>query len=147
VPVSYTHLDVYKRQLVLVASLRIAAAQPVPLPPGTTTDDQEQKQQTTDPLGDVESAIEEKNYTMAAARLELFLSAHPQDARALFDRGYVEDAQGHTDAAQDWYLKAVAADPKQFEAHVALGLLFASKGDSPVSYTHLDVYKRQEPGH
>jgi tetratricopeptide (TPR) repeat protein len=116
--------------LVLVASLRIAAAQPVPLPPGTTTDDQEQKQQTTDPLGDVESAIEEKNYTMAAARLELFLSAHPQDARALFDRGYVEDAQGHTDAAQDWYLKAVAADPKQFEAHVALGLLFASKGDS-----------------
>jgi tetratricopeptide (TPR) repeat protein len=115
--------------LLVVASLHIAAAQPAPLPPGTTTDDQEQKQQASDPLGDVETAIEVKNYTLATARLELYLSAHPQDARALFDRGFVEDAQGNADSAEDWYRKAVAADPKQFEAHMALGLLLASKGD------------------
>jgi tetratricopeptide (TPR) repeat protein len=115
--------------LLVVASLHIAAAQPVPLPPGTTIDDQDQKQQASDPLGDVETAIEVKNYTLATARLELYLSAHPQDARALFDRGFVEDAQGNADSAEDWYRKAVAADPKQFEAHMALGLLLASKGD------------------
>jgi tetratricopeptide (TPR) repeat protein len=115
--------------LLFIASLRIADAQPAPLPPGTTAGDEEQKQQGPDPLGDVESAIESKNYTVATGRLELYLSANPQDARALFDRGFVEDAQGNTDGAEDWYRKAVAADPKQFEAHMALGLLLAAKGD------------------
>ena len=78
----------------------------------------------------MESAIEAKKYELATARLEVYLSAHPTDARALFDRGFVEDAQGHTDAAEGWYRKAVAADPKQFEARSALGLLLASKGDA-----------------
>ncbi|MGC2301222.1 MAG: hypothetical protein WA476_20630, partial [Acidobacteriaceae bacterium] len=74
--------------LVLAASLM---AQPVPLPPGTSSDQtQQQAQQKSDPLEDVESAIEAKNYPLAASHLEIYLSAHPDDARALFDRGYVE---------------------------------------------------------
>ena len=39
--------------------------------------------------------------------------------------GYVEDAAGHEDAAAADYRKAIAADPKQFEARLALGLLLA----------------------
>ena len=105
-------------------------AQPVPLPPGTTGGDQEQQKQASDPLEGVESAIEAKNYPQAASRLDVYLSAHPEDGRALFDRGYVEDAQGHTDAAEGWYRKAIAADPKQFEARLALGLLLAATGDA-----------------
>ena len=112
--------------LLLVASGTVWAQQ-APQPPGTTTGDQEQ---VSNPLDEVESAIEAKNYALAGARLEIYLSAHPTDARALFDRGYVEDAQGHTDAAKGWYRRAVAADPKQFEARLALGLILAAKGDA-----------------
>jgi predicted Zn-dependent protease len=117
--------------LLLVAFVQIAVAQPVPLPPGTSSDQPQQpQQQKSDPLEDVESAIEAKNYPLASSHLEIYLSAHPDDARALFDRGYVEDAQGHSDAAEGWYRKAIAADPKQFESRMALGLLLAAKGDA-----------------
>ena len=51
--------------------------------------------------------------------LDAYLSTHPTDARALFDRGYCDDAQGKTAAAKDFYRKAIAADPKQFEARLA----------------------------
>ena len=122
----------------------IAMAQPVPLPPGTTGGDQEQQKPASDPLGDVESAIEAKNYALAASRLDVYVSAHPDDARALFDRGYVEDAQGHTDAAEGWYRKAVAADPKQFESRLALGLLLAAKGDAGAR-EQLDAAAQLEP--
>jgi tetratricopeptide (TPR) repeat protein len=105
----------------------VARAQPVPLPPGTTGDDPQAT--ASNPLEEVETAIEAKKYDLARARLDVYLSAHPTDGRALFDRGYVEDAEGHTDAAEGWYGKAVAADPKQFEARSALGLLLATKGD------------------
>jgi tetratricopeptide (TPR) repeat protein len=120
----------------LLALTGVASAQPVPLPPGTTGGDQQE--QTSSPLDDVESAIEAKNYPLASARLEIYLSAHPTDARALFDRGYVADAQGHTDDAESWYRKAVAADPKQFEARLALGLLLASKDDPKDDAAALD---------
>jgi tetratricopeptide (TPR) repeat protein len=109
----------------------VVLAQPVPLPPGTSSDDQQQKQQqAADPLDDVESAIEAKNYSAAASRLDVYLSAHPQDARALFDRGYAEAGLGHADAAEGWYYKAIAADPRQFESRLALGLLLVAKGDA-----------------
>ena len=124
----------------LVACLgRAALAQPVPLPPGTTGDDQQT--QASSPLEDVETAIEAKKYVLATARLDVYLSAHPADARALFDRGYVEDAQGRTDSAEDWYRKAVAADPKQFEARSALGLLLAAKGDATDTQAGIEQLK------
>jgi Flp pilus assembly protein TadD len=115
--------------LVLLAGLgRAAWAQQAPLPPGTTGD--EPRAQAASPLEEVESAIEAKKYALATSRLDIYLSAHPTDARALFDRGYVEDAQGHTDAAEGWYRKAVGADANEFEARSALGLLLAAKGDT-----------------
>jgi tetratricopeptide (TPR) repeat protein len=123
--------------LILTLPAAVAVAQPVPPPPGTSSDDpQEQKQELQkspadgDALDVVESAIEAKNYTLASGSLDIFLSAHPGNARALFDRGYVEDAQDHHDAAEGWYRKAIAADPKQFEARLALGLLLAAKGNA-----------------
>ena len=111
--------------LFLLGSAGAVLAQPVPLPPGTASADQ-----PTNPLDDVESAIAAKDYSLAQSRLDIYLSAHSGDARALFDRGYIADAQGHADAAEDWYRKAIAADPKQFEARSALGLLLVAKGDT-----------------
>ena len=133
--------------LVLLAGTRLAVAQPVPLPPGASSPDQ-QTEEPASPLADVESAIEAKNYPLATARLDVYLSAHPTDARALFDRGYVEHAQGHADAAESWYRKAIAADPNQFEAHLALGLILAAKNtpaDTAAAREQLEAAVQLEP--
>ena len=100
-------------------------------PPGTTnTDSGSQLQEQESPLTGIESDIADKNYDKARGLLDAYLSAHPTDARALFDRGYCDDAQGKTPAAEDFYRKAIAADPKQFEARLALGLILAKQGDA-----------------
>ena len=69
--------------------------------------------------------MEQRDFDGARPLLEKYLKQNPGDARALFDLGYIEDAAGHQDAAAADYRKAIAADPKQFEAHLALGLLLA----------------------
>jgi tetratricopeptide (TPR) repeat protein len=75
-----------------------------------------------------ESKIEQKDFEGARPLLVQYLSQNPGDARALFDLGYVEDAANHQDAAAADYRKAIAADPKQFEASMALGFLLAHQG-------------------
>jgi len=72
-----------------------------------------------------ESKIEQHDFEGARPLLQKYLTQNPGDARALFDLGYVEDAGNHEDAAAADYRKAIAADPKQFEARLALGLLLA----------------------
>ncbi|MGC2581876.1 MAG: tetratricopeptide repeat protein, partial [Acidobacteriaceae bacterium] len=129
---------------VLIAGHGVLRAQQAPLPPGTSSPDQPSAQQPANPLADAENAIEAKNFTLAANRLDVYLSVHPSDARALFDRGYVEDVQGHTDAAEGWYRKATAADPKQFESHLALGLILAARGD-PAAQEQLRAATQLEP--
>jgi tetratricopeptide (TPR) repeat protein len=128
----------------LLAGGAALKAQQAPLPPGASSPDENSAQPSSGPLADAESAIEAKNYTLAASRLDVYLSVHANDARALFDRGYVEDAQGHADAAEDWYRKAIAADPKQFEARLALGLILAAKGD-PAAKEQLQAATQLEP--
>lgn len=110
------------------------------LPPGTSSPDQS----SANPLAEAEAAIEAKDYSLAASRLDVYLSVHPDDARSLFDRGYVEDAQGHADVAEGWYRKATAADPRQFEARLALGLILASQGD-PAAKEQLQAATQLEP--
>jgi predicted Zn-dependent protease len=100
------------------------------LPPGASDPDTPAHTQGADPMADIESAIEAKNYAAATNQLDVWLSAHPADARALFDRGYVADAQNQTAAAESWYRKAIDADPQQFEARLALGMLLAAQGDA-----------------
>ncbi len=126
--------------LLLLALSGAVLAQQTPLPPGTAGEDQ-----PAGPLDDVEAAIATKDYALAASRLDVYLSAHAGDARALFDRGYIEDAQGHADAAEGWYRKAVAADPKQFEARLALGLILAAKGDAQAAREQLYASVQLEP--
>ena len=108
---------------------QVSGAQVAPLPAGSKNGDAGQAQNQESPLGGIESAIEEKSYDKARASLDTYLSAHPADARALFDRGYCDDAQGKPTEAKEYYRKAIAADPKQFEARLALGLILAKEGD------------------
>lgn len=99
------------------------------LPPGTTDSDTGQVQTPASPLTGIELVIEDKNYDKARGMLDAYLSAHPTDARGLFDRGYCDDAQGQSAQASEFYRKAIAADPRQFEARLALGLILAREGD------------------
>jgi tetratricopeptide (TPR) repeat protein len=75
-----------------------------------------------------EAAIVKSDWKTAETRLATWLAAHPVDARALFDAGYVADAQNRPDDAAGLYRRAVEANPQSFEAHVELGLLLARQG-------------------
>ncbi len=124
-------------------------AQAPPLPPGTTDaeqagQDKAQGQGQTGPLGEAEAAIDAKDYDKARGLLDTYLSAHANDARALFDRGFCDDAQGHDDKAKGYYQRAIAADPKQFEARMALGLILAGEG-SPDAAEQLETATTLEP--
>lgn len=99
------------------------------LPPGTSSVDSDQTASPSNPLTTIENNIGNTLYAKAATQLDAYIAAHPTDARALFDRGYCANAQGNTAQAEIFYRKAIAADPKQFESHFALGLILASQGN------------------
>ena len=114
--------------VLLTGSVGAAYAQSAALPPGAGNPDEPTATQSAGPLNQAETLLAAGNYTGARALLGPYISTHPHDARALFDLGYADQAGGNTAAAEADYRKAVAADPKQFEARSALGLLLASEG-------------------
>lgn len=130
--------------LALAMSGAVGAWGQTPLPPGTHVEDQHTQAADNAPLAQAEAAIDGKNYGKAGGLLDAYLAAHPADARALFDRGYCDDAEGHTEPAEGYYRKAIAADPKQFEARLALGLLLAQAG-SVDAKTELETAVTLEP--
>jgi tetratricopeptide (TPR) repeat protein len=98
------------------------------LPPGTTAPDDGNAQRAASDRSAAEEKIDAKDLAGARTLLVKYLEQHPNDARALFDLGYVEDAGNHSEAAAADYRKAIAADPKQFESRLALGLLLSRQG-------------------
>jgi tetratricopeptide (TPR) repeat protein len=123
----------------------LCLAQSAPLPPGTSAPgDVAQTAQPT-ALQQAESSIMAQKYAAAAAQLDVWLGSHPADPRALFDRGYVADAQGQTAQAESDYRKAIAADPKQFESRLALGLLLAGQGDTAGARQQLTAATTLDP--
>jgi predicted Zn-dependent protease len=142
-----------KRFFVLTGSLAAlgftiaAAAQQPPLPAGTTTEEAREAAQrsSTPPLAEAESDIALQNYDAARKLIDPWIAAHPADARALFDRGYIEDAQEHPDLAIADYQKSIAADPKQFEPRLSLGLLLARQGHPKEAIEQLTTAVTLEP--
>src|SRR5271156_3604391 len=123
-------------------------AQSAPLPPGASTPESAQEQAAqaqASPLAQPEAAIEAKNYDKARSLLDAYLSTDPGNARALFDHGYCDDAQGKTQAAEKYYRKAIVSDPKQFEARLALGLLLAQQGSEEEAQTQIEMAVTLEP--
>jgi Flp pilus assembly protein TadD len=129
-------------------ALLSAHAQSAPQPPGTRADEPRHATAATsadDPLSQAEAAIDTKDFARAKTLLDTYLSAHVNDARALFDRGYVEDAQEHDDTAAGYYQKAIAADSKQFESRLALGLILARQGKQQEAHEQLEAASKLEP--
>lgn len=79
-------------------------------------------------VADAEAAIVKSDWSVAEAKLTPWVATHPNDARALFDAGYVADAQNRSDDAAGLYRRAVDANPQSFEARLSLGLLLARQG-------------------
>ena len=93
-----------------------------------------------------EAAIAKSDWKAAEAKLDPWLLAHPADARALFDAGYVADAENRLDDAAVLYRKAVEANPQSFEAHVSLGLLLARQGKLADARPELAAATALDPG-
>ena len=93
-----------------------------------------------------EAAIAAADWKSAEAKLDPWLVSHPLDARALFDAGYVADAQNRLDDATSLYRRATTADPKSFEAHLSLGLLLARRGKPDEARPELVAATKLDPG-
>jgi tetratricopeptide (TPR) repeat protein len=93
-----------------------------------------------------EAAIASSDWKTAETKLDAYLAAHPTDARALFDAGYVADAQNRLDDAAAFYRRAIAADPRSFEAHISLGLLLARQNKLDEARPELATATTLDPG-
>jgi Flp pilus assembly protein TadD len=105
---------------------------------------------TAQPISDevvqAEASIVKSDWKAAEAKLDTWLAAHPADARALFDAGYVADAQNRLEAAAGLYRRAVEANPQSFEAHVELGMLLARLGKLAEARTELAAATQLDAG-
>lgn len=98
------------------------------------------------PVIDAEALIVKSDWKGAEDKLAPWIAAHPNDGRALFDAGYVADAQNKLDEAAGFYRRSVEADPKRFEAHVSLGLLLARQGKFNDARPELETATKLDPG-
>jgi Flp pilus assembly protein TadD len=133
----------------LVASLAASAQEPVQAPaqnPPGSTPATGLPQSESAQVAEAESAIAKSDWKTAETALNLWLASNPRDARALFDSGYVADAQNRPADARDLYRRAIDADPKSFEAHLSLGLLLARQGDAENARPELAIATTLDPG-
>lgn len=100
----------------------------------------------SDEVAAAEAAIGKSDWKAAEAKLDPWLISHPSDARALFDAGYVADAENRLDDAAALYQRAITADPNSFEAHLSLGLLLARQGKGNEARPELVTATRLDPG-
>ena len=95
---------------------------------------------------DAEASIVKSDWKTAETKLDTWLADHPTDARALFDAGYVADAQNRLDAAAGLYRRATEANPKSLEAHLSLGLLLARQKNFDAARSELVTATTLDPG-
>lgn len=126
-----------------MAMVSVGVAQNAP-PPGTTVPGMNDG--ATSQVAAAEAAIAKSDWKTAETKLDAWLAGHPTDARALFDAGYVADAQNRLDDAAKFYQRAVAANPKSFEARVSLGLLLARQGKLAEARPELLAATALDPG-
>ncbi len=113
---------------------------------GSASAQESDDQHLSDQVIAAEAAIAGSDWKTAEAKLDPWLATHPNDARALFDAGYVADAQNRLDDAASLYRRAIAANPKSFEAHLSLGLLLARQGKPGEARPELLAATKLDPG-
>lgn len=117
-----------------------------PQSPDSNSQEGSPSQEMSPQVVSAEAAISTSDWKTAEAKLNAWLAGHPQDARALFDAGYVADAQNRLDDAAGFYRRAIEANPKSFEAHLSLGLLLARQGKQGEARPELATATTLDPG-
>lgn len=97
-------------------------------------------------IAKAEAALAKSDWKTAEPVLDAWIAGHPADGRALFDAGYAADEQGRNDDAVALYKRAVAADPKSFNAQISLGLLLARMGKTAEARPALWTATELDPG-
>jgi Flp pilus assembly protein TadD len=128
----------------LAASLSCTLAQVPHHDPASGT--AESDNQLPRPVFDAEAAIAKSDWASAEKTLDAWLAAHPDDGRALFDAGYAADAQNRDADATGLYRRAIAVNPKSFEAQLMLGLLLARLGKLDEARPALVAATTLDPG-
>jgi tetratricopeptide (TPR) repeat protein len=125
-----------------------AAAETAPDSPSASPQvaPQTASQTVSQQMAEAEAAIGKSDWKTAETKLELWLASNPADARALFDAGYVADAQDRPADAESFYRRAIDADSKSFEAHLSLGLLMARQGKTEDARPELALATSLDPG-
>ena len=77
-------------------------------------------------LADAEASIATSDWKTASVKLDTYLASHANDARALFDAGYVADHQDQLDRAAGFYRSAIEANPNSFESRIICSASFSS---------------------
>jgi tetratricopeptide (TPR) repeat protein len=116
------------------------------VPPVTSANQPVADSTSAQQVADAEAAIAKADWKTAEAKLDPWLVSHPSDARALFDAGYVADAQGRLDDAASLYRRANEANPRSLEAHLSLGLLLARQGKLEEARPELMAATKLDPG-
>ena len=93
-----------------------------------------------------EASIAKSGWKSAQAVLDPWLASHPDDYRALFDAGYVADAQNRMDDAVSLYHRAIEANHESFDAHLSLGLLLARQNKLDDARTEIALATTLDPG-
>ena len=122
------------------------ATAPVATAPVAAASDAAAPKPVSEQIAEAEAAIVKSDWKVAEAKLDAWLAAHPTDGRALFDAGYVADAQNRLDDAAVLYRRAVESDPQSFEAHLSLGLLLARMGKLAEARPELAAATALDPG-
>ena len=138
--------EVSVRRFVLVLAILCSSAASIPAHAQAPDSAPAADQQLAPELADAEAAIAKSDWKSAATQLDTYLAANANDARALFDAGYVADHQDQLDRAAGFYRRAVQANPNSFESHLALGLLLARQGQKEDAHTELLAATTLDPG-
>ena len=101
---------------------------------------------TTSPeVEQAEAAMQRGDLAGAETLLQKATTAKPDDYRAWFDLGYVENGLQKPAEAIDAYRKAVAAKPDVFESNLNLALLLAKQGADADAMKYLKAATQLKP--
>jgi predicted Zn-dependent protease len=116
--------------ILVVFSTLLLAAIPAQaqLPAGTTDTTQPQTQKQDPLLTQANEALDKHDYPTALKLLTTLSEKSPNDPHLLYDLASTQDALDQTSTAEATYRRAIVADPKFFDPHLALGLLLARSG-------------------
>jgi tetratricopeptide (TPR) repeat protein len=107
----------------------------------TTTNDDH----AADALKDAELLLQKQQYQQAEEKLQALIATQSDNPQAWFDLGFAQSHLGKSADAIAAYKKAVALDPKWFEAQQNLGLALAKSGDLTAAAAALKIAVTLKP--